>query len=218
MPCDPPTRPLGVVERLRALVADDRNYRNERPELRCRVELADFLVLSARQRWSDLPIGDTLDQFYEAYFALRDPGQWRSHSEFEGRCVDCVQQLHQAVDGYAERHPEVDPLDVDDAVRRFFVDVPPQVVLGELGPNSSFDLICWNAANSLVEGVKRPYFAARPIVHASYHKPADPYGIVAPLTELTERYEDHPDDRPDTAEEITAVLTQFLEVAPWPLP
>lgn len=95
--------------------------------------------------------------------------------------------------------------------------MPPQVLLGELGPNSSFDLLCWNAANSLVEGVKRPYFAARPVVHAAYHRPADPYGLVPPLTELTERYEDEPDRRTETAEEITAVLTRLLEVAPWPV-
>ncbi len=37
-----------------------------------------------------------------------------------------------------------------------------RTVLGELGPESPFDLICWNAANCLVEGVRRPYWAARP--------------------------------------------------------
>jgi hypothetical protein len=158
-----------------------------------------------------------VDRFWTTWFALREPEQHLTHSDFEDRSIACVRQLHPMIDECSEGHPAADPLDVDDGLRRLFVDVPLQVVLGELGSNSSFDLICWNAANSLAEGVKRPYFAARPIVHAAYHRPADPYDLVRPLTELTERYEDHPERRADTAEEISAVLTRFLEVAPWPL-
>lgn len=217
MAFDRPTRPLGVLERFRALIADDRRYADGRPELRLRIALTDFLHVAARQRYQDLPVGAALDQFYAAYFALREPGQRHTGSDFERRSIDCVRQLHPVVDGYEERHPDTDPLDTEDGLRRLFVDVPPQVVLGELRSNSSFDLICWNAANSLIEGVKRPYFAARPIVHAAYHRPTDTYGLVTPLASLTERYEDRPDDRPAVAEEITAVLARFLEVAPWPL-
>jgi hypothetical protein len=40
--------------------------------------------------------------------------------------------------------------------------------------------------------------------------------IVSPLTELAERYEDFPEHRAETAEEITAVLMRFLDAAPWP--
>ena len=216
MASDHPTRPLGVLERFRALVAEDRRYEEGHPELRLGIALTDFLYLSGRQRYQDLPVGATLDQFYAAYFALREPGQRRTHSDFENRSIDSVQRLHPLIDGYAERHPGADPLDVDDALRRLLVDIPPKVVLGELGPGSSFDLICWNAANSLVEGVKRPYNTARRIVHTAYHRPADPFGLVPPLTTLTERYEDFPESRPETAEEITDVLMRFLDVAPWP--
>ena len=217
MVSDRPTRPLGVVERFRQLTAENRNYVRAHPELRLRLEVADFLVLSARQRYQDLAFDTTVNQFWTAWFALREPEQHLTHSDFEDRSIACVRQLHPLIDGYAERHPAADPLDVEDGLRRLLVDVPPQVVLGELGSNSSFDLICWNAANSVVEGIKRPYFAGRPIVHAACHRPADPFGVVPPLVELTERYEDHPDDRSAVAEEITAVLTRFLEVAPWPV-
>jgi len=217
MVSDRPTRPPGVIERFRELTADDRNHARRHPELRLRLEVADFVVLSARQRYRDVALDRTADQFWTAWFALREPDQHLTHTDFEDRSIACLRRLHPLIDGYAERHPDADPLDVDDGLRRLFVDVPPQVLLGELGPNSSFDLLCWNAANSVAEGVKRPYFAARPVVHAAYHHPADPFGIVAPLTELAERYEDCPDDRPAIAEEITAVLTRFLEVAPWPL-
>ena len=216
MDCDRPTRPRGVVERFRALVADDRNYASSHPELRLRIALTEFLTLSARQRYSDLPIGATLDRFYAAHFALREEGQRRTGSDFEKRSIDCVRQLHPMVDGYAERHPDAEPLDVDEGVRRLFVEVPPQVMLGEGGPDSSFDLICWNAANSLAEGVKRPYFAARPVAHAAYHRPADRYGLAPPLIRLTERYEDDPELRVETAAEITIVLMRFLDAAPWP--
>ena len=216
MASDRPTRPLGVVERFRELTADDRDHSRAHPELHLRIELTAFMVVSARQRYQDLPLGTTIDQFYTTWFALREPAQRRTHSEFENRSIECVRRLHPLVDGYAERNPDADPLDVDDALRRLFVDVPPQVVLGELGPNSSFDLICWNAANSLAEGVKRPYFAARPVVHAAYHRPADPYELLPQLSPLAERYEDHPESRAETADEITAVLLRFLDVAPWP--
>ena len=94
--------------------------------------------------------------------------------------------------------------------------VPPTIVLGEDGADSPFDLICWNAAHSLVEGVRRPYRAARPVVDAAYFRPADTYGLGRPLTALCERYVDAPDERPAVADEIIAVLTRFLDVAPWP--
>jgi hypothetical protein len=209
-------RPAGVVQRFRALVADENARVRAHPELEFRIALDDFIVAAARQYYRDLPVPLAVEQFWTAFVGLGDPAQLRTHTDFEDRCVDALRRLHPLVDGFADRRPEADPLDVDDAIRAHLVSVPPSAVLGEYLPGSSFDLLCWNAANCLAEGIRPPYRAARPVVHAAYHRPADPYGLVAPLSALTERYEDHPDDRPAVAAEITAVLTHFLEVAPWP--
>ena len=157
-----------------------------------------------------------MQQFWAARVCLRDPAQLRTHTDFEHRCVTTLDRLHPLIDGFSERHPDADPLDVDDAIRDHLVSVPPLVVLGEHRPESNFDLICWNAANCLAEGIRSPFRAAYPIVHAAYHRPADPFGLVPPLKTLTERYIDHPDDRDAVADDIAAVLTRFLEVAPWP--
>ncbi len=217
MASDGPTRPPDVLERFRRLTAENREHVHAHPELALRVELSWFITSAARQRHQDLPVSATLDQFYAAYFALREPGQRRTGSDFEKRCIDTVQRPHPLVDDYAERNPEAGPPDVADAVQDYFVRVPPATVLGETGPESNFGLICWNAAHVLVEGIVRPCWAARPVVHAGYRRPADVYGFLPALAPLTERYEDHPDGRPAAAEEITGVLTRFLEVAPWPL-
>jgi hypothetical protein len=66
--------------------------------------------------------------------------------------------------------------------------------------------------------VQRPYLAARHIASEDFHEPADRFGLVAPMTELAERYEDRPDERADTAVEIAAELDAFRLRAPWPIP
>jgi hypothetical protein len=204
------------MERFQALRAEEQERVRMHPQLRFRIELTDFITVSARQYDSDLPVGTAVGVFYEVYFLLRDRTHLRTNTDFERRCIASLYELHPLVDGYAERHPDADVLDVDDAMRDLFVSIPLRLVLGESRPAGNFDLICWNGAHALVEGIRLPFWAAFPIVHAAYHRPADPYGIVPPLTTLTERYVDHPDDRDAVADDIAAVLTRFLEVAPWP--
>jgi hypothetical protein len=77
--------------------------------------------------------------------------------------------------------------------------------------------VCWNEANSLVEGVQTPYRAARHIANEALHEPDDPFGLIAPMTELAERYEDHPASREATAADVRAALSDFLARAPWPV-
>jgi hypothetical protein len=80
--------------------------------------------------------------------------------------------------------------------------------------------VCWNEANSLVEGVQTPYRAARHIANEPFHDPDDPFGRSAssrPMTELAERYEDHPASREATAADVRAALSDFLAEAPWPI-
>ena len=70
-----------------------------------------------------------------------------------------------------------------------------------------------DTANCLAEGIGTPYLAARTIANISYHDSTgqlDTYGLVAPLTELAERCEDHPDQRAEAAREITDELARFL--------
>jgi hypothetical protein len=44
------------------------------------------------------------------------------------------------------------------------------------------------------------------------------FGLIEPMTVLTERYEDVPEDREATAAEIVQALDAFRAAAPWPLP
>jgi hypothetical protein len=210
-------RPAGVLQRFRGLVAEDARHVDAHPELRLRTELTRFVHVAARQWYADLPLSSAMDSLWTTAGYLYDPTQLRTETDFESRSVDCLQQLRRAVEEFTSRHPDATPIEVDDSLLGPFVHVPPTVLLGGEGPDSHFDLICWNAANSLLEGIRRPYWAAQPVVHAGYHRPADVYGLLPALAPLTERYEDYPDEREETAEEIAAVLTRFLDVAPWPL-
>ena len=69
----------------------------------------------------------------------------------------------------------------------------------------------------MVADVQRPYLAARHIAAEDFHQPLDRFGLIAPMTELAERYEDHPDDRATIAAEIGAELAAFRTRAPWPI-
>jgi hypothetical protein len=91
-------------------------------------------------------------------------------------------------------------------------------ILADHGPERHFDLICWNQANCVTEAMQRPYLAAVSISSEGFHDPADRFGLVAPMTQLRIRYEDEPERRPATAEEIVATLDAFRASAPWPLP
>ena len=96
--------------------------------------------------------------------------------------------------------------------------VPPLMILGDSGPESHFDLVCWNEANSLAENVQRPYLAARHIASEDVHAPRDRFGLVGPMTELAERYEDRPDEREEIAIDIARELDAFRARGPWPVP
>jgi hypothetical protein len=65
--------------------------------------------------------------------------------------------------------------------------------------------------------VQRPYLAARHIAAEDFHQPLDRFGLIAPMTELAERYEDRPDDRAAIGAEIGAQLDAFRARAPWPI-
>jgi hypothetical protein len=92
----------------------------------------------------------------------------------------------------------------------------PWTILGECEHESHFDLVCWNEANALAEDVQRPYLAARHIAAEDFHRPLDRFGLIAPMTELAERYEDFPDDRAGIGAEIEAQLDAYRARAPWP--
>ena len=61
--------------------------------------------------------------------------------------------------------------------------------------------------------MQRPYLAARHIAAENFHRPLDRFGLIAPMTDLAERYEDRPDDRAA----IGAQLDPFRARAPWPI-
>jgi hypothetical protein len=108
-------------------------------------------------------------------------------------------------------------LDEQDGVRDVLVSVPPWTILGECERESHFDLVCWNEANALAEKMQRPYLAARHIAAEDFHQPLDRFGLIAPMTDLAERYEDRQAEREEIAAEITRELEAFRARAPWPI-
>ena len=209
-------RPAGVLERFREVRQAEWDVVYSRPGNAFRARLMSFINLSGRLRFYDLAERTVLTEFQEAYSLVEDSTQRRTGTAFERRSIDCLRRLHPVVGAYAAGLPETASVVEEEQLREPLVTTPPTTLLGSAGLEQSFDMVCWNDANCLVEGVTTPWLAARGIANLGYHQPADVYGLVSPLGELAERYEDFPEGRSETAEEITAVLMRFLDVAPWP--
>lgn len=188
---------------------------HSRPEHLLRVNLMSFINLSARLWYSDHPATTVLKRYKEVCAYRDDPAQTMTHSDFENKSLACVEQLHPEIGGITEKAIEDITFDEQEAVREPLLRIPPMAVLGQTGPEYYFHLVCWNEANSLIEGFQTPYRAARQIANMGFHQPADPFGLIDPLTDLAMRYEDYPDERGDLADEITAVFSGYVRRAPW---
>jgi hypothetical protein len=209
-------RPTGVYRRFLELKDEEWARVRARPEDEFRILLMTFLNLSGRLRFYDLSERAVLAAFHMAYAVAEDPTQRRTGSGFEHRSIECLRRLHPLIGDYAAGLPDTASVEVEDALRESLVVVPATVLLGQAGVEQSFRLVCWNTASCLAEGIGTPYLAARTIANMGHHDRTgqlDVYGLVAPLTELAERSEDHPDQRTAAAAEITAVLTNFLAIA-----
>jgi hypothetical protein len=182
-----------------------------------RVHLTSFVNLCARQAHHDHPMATVLRRFREVTALLDDVQQRRTGSDFETRSLTCVEQLRPLIGDVAERPATEVQFEEQERSREPLLWIPPMTILGEASPGWPFHLVCWNEANSLVEDVQTPYRAARHIATEAFHEPDDPFGLIAPMTELAERYEDRPSARATTAAEVRAVLSDFLARAPWPI-
>lgn len=208
-------RPPGVRQRIRQLSDSEWEYLRSRPERLLRVSLTSLINLCARQRYHDDPVIYALEKYQRVCSYLDDPSQARTHSDFETKSIACVMELRAEIGQTADKPLEDISFDEQDALHEPLVRIPPRVILGEVNPDCYFHLICWNQANSLIEGFRTPYLAARAIANMDIHEPADPFGLITPLDELAMRYEDYPDERARIAEEITARLSEFVSRAPW---
>jgi hypothetical protein len=209
-------RPAGVHRRFLELKDEEWARVHMHPANEFRTTLMTFLNLTGRLRFHDLPEREVLIAFDQAYAMVDDSSQRRTSTEFERRSIECLRHLHPLVGDYAAGLPDAASVEVEDALREPLVAVPAIDLLGEAGPEPSFRLVCWNTANCLAEGIGTPYLAARTIANMGYHDSGgqlDRYGLVAPLSELAERCEDHPDQRAAAASEITDALMRFLAAA-----
>jgi hypothetical protein len=209
-------RPPGVQHRIRQLLDDEWDAVHSRPERALRANLTDFIGLCARLRYWDHPVNTVLRRYRDTWRHLDDPRQVRTGTDFERRCITCMRELRPEI-GHVADNVETASFDEQESVVDTLLQVPPRVVLGEVNPDSYYHLTCWNQANALVEGVQTPYRAARNISNMKIHEPPDVYGLIPPLTELAERYEDDPDARPATGEAIVDLLAAYLGRAPWPV-
>jgi hypothetical protein len=210
-------RPPGVRQRVQDVARHEFDLAESRPAWRLRVRLMTLIDLCARLYFDDHPVSVVLKCYREVDDLLVEPGQARTGTDFETRCLRCVDALRPVIGAMAARPIEEIPFDEQDAVAADLVSIPPEVVLGRAGPGSQFELVCWNQANAVAEDVQRPYRAARAIAAEGFHDPVDVFGLVEPMTALTERYEDQPHDRAATAAEIVRVLGEYRAVAPWPV-
>jgi hypothetical protein len=175
-----------------------------------RVAVRRLVDLYARLGEADDWIGAVLRTVREIDRLSADPAQRRTGSDFETRCLACVDQLRSII---GDRDAPLDREALWAALQR----VPPLAILGGKTPDISFDLVCWNEANCVEEHVQRPFLAAALIRLEGDHRPADRFGLVEPMTELAIRYEDVPEERAGTAAEITRMLAGFRARAPWPV-
>ena len=81
-----------------------------------------------------------------------------------------------------------------------------------------FDLVCWNEANCVAEGVRRPYIAASAISSMAIHEPNDIFDLISPLTEARIRYEDQPESQDELNDEIRNRLADYVARAGRPSP
>jgi hypothetical protein len=210
-------RPVGVRQRIRELQDSEWQLVHSWSDRALRVHLTSFVNLCARQWHHDHPMTTVLRRYREVTARVDDPRQLRTGSDFETRSLVCVEQLHPRIGDVAERDSAEVPFEQLERARDPLLWIPPMMILGEASPGWPFNLLCWNEANSLVEGVQTPYRAARHIANEAFHDPDDPFGLIGPMTELAERYEDHPSSRESTAAEVRSTLSDFLARAPWPL-
>jgi hypothetical protein len=143
-------RPDGVFERMRELGRSERRLVESWTDRALRVELTVFVDLCARLWFGDHSSGVVLQSFDSVVAPLDDPAQMRTGSDFETRCLDAVRELRPMVSGLSEAS-----IDEQDGVIDVLTEIPPLLILGECEPESHFDLICWNEANSLAENVQR---------------------------------------------------------------
>jgi len=217
-PYSQPVRPEGVRERVRQLVEDERAVVDSWTDRLLRRELRYFVTMCALLGYSDHSAAVVVRGFRGVDAALVDPDQIRTGSDVEARSLAVVEELRPILGPLAARGDDQLTLDELDGAVAPVLDIPPRVILGDDGPDRYFDLVCWNEANAVAEGMQRPYFAAARISNEGFHKPLDRFELVEPLSAMVFRYEDVPERRDDTARAIVETLAAFRAAAPWPLP
>lgn len=207
----------GIRERMRAAAEGEWRIVDGWPDRRLRVGLRRLVELTARLRHGDVSVDAVIRQFRQVDGALADPAQYRSGSDFERRSLAAFDQLWNVIGDFAAR-PDGDVTQAEqDAVRAAVMRIPALAILGDEPLDVAFDLLCWNEANAVAEGVQRPFLAARLVRLEGDHRPADRFGLVLPLTELAIRFEDAPERRTEVDAEINDVLAAFRSRAPWPI-
>ncbi|MFR9730983.1 hypothetical protein ACL03H_17295 [Saccharopolyspora sp. MS10] len=205
-------RPAGVRQRLQELRDREREWIRARPRLALRRALTDFFHGCALLSCGDVS-GSGLVEPYRKILTLWDePTQHRTGSRFERLSFECIEQLRVCeplaeVAAAPQRHAAR-----DDAVESLLARIPPRVLVGRDTPEAHFPMACRNATGSLLDDVSTPYRASLLITSVGYFEPAEERELLAAMRTLRVRYEDQPDDRPATGEDITRELRAWFEL------
>lgn len=204
---DAMTRRHPALAHIYALQDEERQRRAARPDLSLRYAVVDLVSGCATQYYADHALSEDLERLDRARGLLHRDDQYRVGSRFETVCLDAVDQL---VDAASPRRERTNDLDVYDDLRRVVVDVPARVILGRNDEEAAGDLLCWNEAKCLLEGVTGTYRCASAISVLGFLGAADRYRVVDPLIDLRRRYEADPKARPELDVEIREVSSTFV--------
>jgi hypothetical protein len=204
---DAMTRRHPALAHIYALQDEERQRRGARPDLSLRHAVVDLVSGCATQYYADHALSEDLERLDRARGLLHTDDQYRVGSRFETVCLDAVEQL---IDAASPRRERTNDLDVHDDLRRVVVDVPARVILGRNDEEAPGDLLCWNEANCLLEGVTGTYRCASAISVLGFLGASDRYRVVDPLIDLRRRYEADPKARPELDVEIREVSSTFV--------
>jgi len=197
-----------VRDRIRELSESAEERARVNPQLAMRRALTSFVHGCALLGYGGEGASAVVAAYRAVLSQLADPAQRHTGSALELASLACVDRLR---DPLAEVVADPEPdAGRDDEIAGPVLRRVPAELLGDLG-GAHYDMACFNAAGSCLDGVVSPYQGAGLIVAVGYYEDPPDDDLLTLMRELRTRYEDDPDNRGVTADEITGGLRAWLD-------